>query len=348
MSEYNIQMNKYNALNAEYDQLYPKPMKHANTHAKDGSDPITPADIGAYTKTESDTLLANKMSNDLGQASANLLEWASAQTFGGSFIINPAVTTTGVPVVAWYAGLLEVNSAGRKMTITRSSGGAPITYVNVTAAGVWQGWQQFATATDLDTKVSKSGDTMTGDLWLVANENGAVRVSGWDGPNGGKSMTIEASKTGGGKGRLILNSGSYDTSLIFQKYEGDTFYNTWNVLHTGNAQALGFSKIATGSYVGTGTYYSNNPNSLTFDFEPKMLAVVAGGSTPSCAGFLIVRGQTYSNGIGSYSSSSVELNLNITWAGKTVSWWSSNTFDSGKQYAQMNAQDVTYFYVALG
>ena len=51
MSEYNIQMNKYNALNAEYDQLYPKPMKHANTHAKDGSDPITPASIGARPDT---------------------------------------------------------------------------------------------------------------------------------------------------------------------------------------------------------------------------------------------------------------------------------------------------------
>lgn len=60
MSEYNIQMNKYNALNAEYDQLYPQPMKHASTHAKDGSDPITPADIGAYSKTEADALLANK------------------------------------------------------------------------------------------------------------------------------------------------------------------------------------------------------------------------------------------------------------------------------------------------
>ena len=47
MSEYNIQMNKYNALNAEYDQLYPQPMKHANTHAKDGNDPITPSSIGA-------------------------------------------------------------------------------------------------------------------------------------------------------------------------------------------------------------------------------------------------------------------------------------------------------------
>ena len=61
MSEYNIQMNKYNALNAGYDQLYPNPMKHANTHAKDGSDPITPASIGAYTKGETDTLLVNKV-----------------------------------------------------------------------------------------------------------------------------------------------------------------------------------------------------------------------------------------------------------------------------------------------
>lgn len=60
MSEYNIQMNKYNALNAQYDQLYPQPMKHASTHAKDGSDPILPSSIGAYSKEETDTLLQNK------------------------------------------------------------------------------------------------------------------------------------------------------------------------------------------------------------------------------------------------------------------------------------------------
>ena len=59
MSEYNIQMNKYNAVNAEYDQLYPQPMKHASTHAKDGSDPITPSMIGTYNKTEIDTALQN-------------------------------------------------------------------------------------------------------------------------------------------------------------------------------------------------------------------------------------------------------------------------------------------------
>ena len=60
MSEYNIQMNKYNALSDNYDQLYPKPMKHADTHASGGTDPITPGDIGAYSKNEIDTFLASK------------------------------------------------------------------------------------------------------------------------------------------------------------------------------------------------------------------------------------------------------------------------------------------------
>ena len=55
-------MNKYNALNANYDQLYPQPMKHASTHAKNGSDPITPSMIGTYNKTEIDTALQNKAS----------------------------------------------------------------------------------------------------------------------------------------------------------------------------------------------------------------------------------------------------------------------------------------------
>ena len=53
MSEYNIQMNKYNAINANYDQLYPQPMKHASTHAKNGSDPITPSSIGAASLDDS-------------------------------------------------------------------------------------------------------------------------------------------------------------------------------------------------------------------------------------------------------------------------------------------------------
>ena len=89
MSEYNIQMNKYNALNAEYDQLYPQPMKHANTHAEDGNDPITPSMIGTYNKTEIDTALQKKpnqnfFDNPLFQV--NQRGFSGENTSGGYFL----------------------------------------------------------------------------------------------------------------------------------------------------------------------------------------------------------------------------------------------------------------------
>ena len=75
---------------------------------------------------------------------------------------------------------------------------------------------------------------------------------------------------------------------------------------------------------------------------------MADGPNGLCAGFLIVRGQTYSNGIGSFSSSSVGLDLHITWSGNTVSWYTTNDFDAGKANAQMNTSGTTFRYVALG
>ena len=44
----------------------------------------------------------------------------------------------------------------------------------------------------------------------------------------------------------------------------------------GNPITIG-TQIATGSYVGTGTYGASNPNTLTFDFEPKLLFVATKG-----------------------------------------------------------------------
>ena len=79
-----------------------------------------------------------------------------------------------------------------------------------------------------------------------------------------------------------------------------------------------------------------------------MLAVVADGSNMFFPGFLIVRGQTYSDGIGSFSGGSVGFALHITWSGNTVSWWSGNRIDIGTKYPQMNVENTTYRYVALG
>ena len=59
-------------------------------HATSKSNPhgVTAAQTGAYSKGETDTLLAKKMVSELGQAGANLLEWANAQAVGGCFYIN--------------------------------------------------------------------------------------------------------------------------------------------------------------------------------------------------------------------------------------------------------------------
>lgn len=46
MAEYNVQINKYDATEAGYDQLYPQPMKHADTHLLNGSDPIQVSGLG--------------------------------------------------------------------------------------------------------------------------------------------------------------------------------------------------------------------------------------------------------------------------------------------------------------
>ena len=217
----------------------------------------------------------------------------------------------------------------------------------------WTSWQTVATATDLDTKVSKSGDTMTGELTISKNGK-QLLLRGKDGAIFQDYNTTALSSYNNKDGEMqngyrsfCIRSKAYlNDPLYALVYESDG--GIFDVIHTGNAQALGFPKIAIGSYVGTGTYSSANPNTLNFDFEPKVLIVVADGANSSYPGFVIVRGQSYSNGIGSYSNSAVGYDLRTAWAGNSVSWYTNNTFDHGRAYAQLNAEGVTYRYIALG
>ena len=208
--------------------------------------------------------------------------------------------------------------------------------------------------------VAKSGDTMTGKLYTSATSNGsfgastdsgALRIDGGTSFDKGAFLTLYGKEhSESGKFQLVASNSSGRVELLGST-DGKLLWGSNTILHTGNAQSLeslGFPKIATGSYVGTGTYYSNNPNTLNFDFEPNVLIVVADGRNSSYPGFVIVRGQSYSNGIGSYSNSAVGYDLRIAWAGNSVSWYTTNTFDHGRAYAQLNAEGVTYRYIALG
>lgn len=93
------------------------------------------------------------------------------------------------------------------------------------------------------------------------------------------------------------------------------------------------TKIVTGSYVGTGTSGSSNPNTLTFGFRPKIVlfqresAVACGIYVWGCENLLrIASGSGYAN--------TATTNEN------TLTWYGSSSSN------QLN--DATYFYLAIG
>lgn len=109
------------------------------------------------------------------------------------------------------------------------------------------------------------------------------------------------------------------------------------------------ARIATGSYVGTGTYGSSNPNSLTFDFEPKLVIIQEENAGARDKGNLHtgnvwVSESTY--GTVYYYSSSIQITNQyntLTWGSNTLSWYSSDSASS-----QLNFNNSTYNYLAIG
>lgn len=94
------------------------------------------------------------MISSFGELTANdLLNWAKMQTIGGSFFVNPNVTTTGLPDIPdkYFVGTLEIGQeADCKITLTNNS---LETFINKSliesgeAEPSWIGWREIATAT---------------------------------------------------------------------------------------------------------------------------------------------------------------------------------------------------------
>lgn len=110
---------------------------------------------------------------------------------------------------------------------------------------------------------------------------------------------------------------------------------------------VGLGKIATGSYTGTDVFGVGNENSLTFDFNP-LLVAVAGGYKPTGVGTtysecgILLRG-VYGMAL-TQSSNNTSTLLNATWSfsnGK-VTWWAESARN------QLNESRITYRYVAIG
>ena len=107
-------------------------------------------------------------------------------------------------------------------------------------------------------------------------------------------------------------------------------------------------RIATGSYVGTGSHGASNPNSLTFPFVPKLVfiyAVNTSNSSRDQATFLfeapfytyLMTNSTSGNAGGSASfAASAQFNGNV------MSWYGGNAVQ------QFNTNGTVYHFVAIG
>lgn len=98
------------------------------------------------------------------------------------------------------------------------------------------------------------------------------------------------------------------------------------------------ARVQVVSYVGTGTYGSSHPNSLTFDFVPKFFAIMADDDHYGRNAFAI-RGANY---MGYQFDGNSQAN-SITWEGAKISWYS--LYNAAKQY---NSSGKTYYAIAIG
>ena len=105
-------------------------------------------------------------------------------------------------------------------------------------------------------------------------------------------------------------------------------------------------QIATGSYTGTGAIGSSNPNSLTFDFDPKIIFVFNRSEGYSGQNGIIWASDltsSYTPRGYSYQELSAQNDYKAKKENNTVSW-----YYTGDSTAQMNTNGAKYGYIAIG
>ncbi len=112
--------------------------------------------------------------------------------------------------------------------------------------------------------------------------------------------------------------------------------------------ALGLTnaaKIATGSYVGTGTYGASNPCSLTFDFKPRIFSITAEYKLYFNLLYTNRLTNIYEEVFKTNSSPAFPLYMRIE--NNTLLWY-AETYDYASPGQQWNKVGTTYYYIALG
>ena len=101
-------------------------------------------------------------------------------------------------------------------------------------------------------------------------------------------------------------------------------------------------RCVTGSYVGTGEYGAEHPNTLTFDFTP-YLVILHNEPQSSVWGQIIALRPSLLIPMLFSSSNAVKYGeVTASWNTTSLSWYGNHEFQ------QMNESGVTYHYTAFG
>lgn len=145
----------------------------------------------------------------------------------------------------------------------------------------------------------------------------------WERANSGDTEFVQSS-----------NRNAYPDSGVSGNYE-------YTYLGIPFDNAVTAPKIEIGSYVGTGSYGQNNPNSLTFGFVPSLVIVMSKnhdtGGSPVAHGFLLPKSGVFITGVTTYNYPMDTISI----SGTTVTWYYKN-----HAQGQLN-QTVTYEYTAI-
>lgn len=130
------------------------------------------------------------------------------------------------------------------------------------------------------------------------------------------------------------------TSGILSAARGGTGVSSLAALAT----ALGAARIASGSYTGTGTYGSEGPCVVRFDFQAKLFVVrrrdFASGLIDSYIPLIF----NYPSMNGGFCVQSTSKRIIVSWDGNyQVSWYSPDDY-----YSQHNISGMIYDWVAIG
>ena len=98
-------------------------------------------------------------------------------------------------------------------------------------------------------------------------------------------------------------------------------------------------RIQIGSYVGTGVYGQNNPNTIQCGFTPAVLMVYG------YYGYYTLGIQTAFRGMSDWKISNGTVP--ITWGDSSVSWYNDSS-DTNSANNQLNMSGATYYYCILG